>query len=276
MSNLIKRIKEGEKLVLWVGDAISKAMGLPSKKDLARTIYSEIKGQGRNFVTNKKSLSEVSQTYLDSLSGSKYKLLQRIKNQLLLDEKRVNPMEVFAIAPFIDTIITTSIDDIVERAYGDEVFKVDYYSETFEGKCPKKLYRINGSLDDINKLIITKQDIRKLDVLPIYGDFFDRIAEEISGKILLFIGYDLDDPDAIESIEMALGRMKSLNANAYFITSSSIISTSALTWLNNHDIKLLKQTDMEFIEVLKDYLIEEGLLEGEDVVELKKKTLSMS
>lgn len=276
MSNLLKKIKEGEKLVLWIGDAISKVIGLPTKKDLARTIYSDIHESAKNVIEDKKSLAEVSQTYLDSIAGSKAKLLKKIRNQYLHEEKKGNPLEIFAMAPFIDTIITTSIDDIVERAYGNTLFKVNYYSENFESADVKKLYKIHGDLEDINKMIVTKQDIRKLDVLPLYGDFFRKISEDVKGKTVLFMGYDLDDPDTMESIDLVLKKLGEVKANAYFITSSSIISTSALSWLNNHEIKLLKQTDMEFIESIRTYLINEGLIEAEDVkVRLEKKSLLM-
>ena len=276
MSNIIRRIKEGEKLVLWIGDAISKMVGLPTKKDLARSICSDINENGKNAIEDRKSLSEVSQIYLDSITGSKAKLLKKIKNQYNQEEDSRNPLKVFVEAPFVESVITTSIDNLVEEAYGDSFFKVNYYSENLGGANDKKLYRINGSLDDVNKTIITRQDMRKLDLLPLYKEFFNRLAEEINGKMVLFIGYDLDDPDTIKNISMVLKKLGGIKASAYFITSSSIINTTALNWLNANEIKLLKQNDMEFIETLRDYMIGEGLIaKPVEAVRQEKKSLLM-
>ncbi len=276
MSNIIRRIKEGEKLVLWIGDAISKMVGLPTKKDLARSICSDISESAKNAIEDRKSLSEVSQVYLDSISGSKSKLLKKIKNQYNMGDDTVNPLKVFVEAPFVESVITTSIDNLVEKAYGDSLFKVDYYSEDLGGVNDKKLYKVNGSLADLNKTIITRQDMRKLDILPLYNEFFNRLAQEINGRIVLFIGYDLDDPDTIKNISMVLKKLEGVKANAYFITSSSIINTTALNWLNANEIKLLKQSDMEFIEAFKEYMIGEGLIAKPlEVVRQEKKSLLM-
>ena len=276
MSNLIKKIKEGEKLVLWIGDAISKIAGLPTKKDLARSIYKDIGESAKNVIGDKKSLSKVSQTYLDSIAGSKAKLLKKIKNQYTHEEVSKNPLEIFAEAPFVESIITTSIDDLVEKAYGNTLFKVNYYSENFGSENSKVLYRVNGGLDEVNRTIITQQDLKKLDVLPLYGDFFKRLSEEIAGKTVLFMGYDLDDPDTMENISLVLKKLGDVKANAYFITSSSIINTTAINWLNTHDIKLLKETDEQFIKLMKEYMVRMGLVEAplEEVV-LEKKSLLM-
>ncbi len=276
MSNIIRRIKEGEKLVLWIGDAISKIVGLPTKKDLARSICTDINESAKNTIKDKKSLSEVSQVYLDSISGSKSKLLKKIKNQYSGDETLGNPLKVFAEAPFVESIITTSIDNLVEQAYGDTIFKVNYYSEDLGKVDEKKLYRVNGSLTDLNKTIITKQDMRKLDILPLYNEFFKRLAQEINGRIVLFIGYDLDDPDTINNISMVLKKLEGVRASAYFITSSSIINTTALNWLNANEIKLLKQSDMEFIEAIREYMVGEGMIDAPlEEVRQEKKSLLM-
>jgi|GEM_PF-3478924 len=275
MSNLIKKIKDGEKLVLWVGDAISKLVGLPTKKDLARSICGDINESVKNSIENKKSLSEVSQIYLDSIAGSKAKLLKKIKNQYINEDLTKNPLEIFVEAPFVESVITTSIDDLVEKAYGGTLFKVNYYSENLGYEKTKNLYKVNGGLDEVNKTIITMQDMRKLETLSLYEDFFKKLAEEIKGKTVLFIGYDLDDPDTMKNLSLILKKLGDVSANAYFITSSSIINTTAINWLNTHEIKLLKETDKQFIESLRDYMVKEGLVEEslEEVIQEKKSLL---
>lgn len=275
MSNIIRKIKEGEKLVLWIGDTFSKMVGLPTKKDLAKSICNDLKEGAITSIEDRKSLSEVSQTYLDSISGSKIKLLKKIKSQYTLEDNTKNPLEVLVEAPFVESIITTSIDNLVEKAYGNKIFKVDYYSEDLGSSNLKKLYRINGGLDDTNKTIITTQDMRKLELVPLYNAFFRRLADEIEGRTVVFIGYDLDDPDTMKNISMVFNKLGKLKANAYFITSSSIISTVALNWLNANEIKLLRESDKEFLEALEVYMAGAGLIESLPEVAQKKKTLLM-
>lgn len=275
MSNIIRKIKEGEKLVLWIGDTFSKMVGLPTKKDLAKSICNDLKEGAIASIEDRKSLSEVSQTYLDSISGSKIKLLKKIKSQYTLEDNIKNPLEVLVEASFVESIITTSIDNLVEKAYGNKIFKVDYYSEDLGSSNLKKLYRINGGLDDTNKTIITTQDMRKLELVPLYNAFFRRLADEIEGRTVVFIGYDLDDPDTMKNISMVFNKLGKLKANAYFITSSSIISTVALNWLNANEIKLLRENDKEFLEALEVYMAGVGLIGSLPEVSHKKKTLLM-
>ena len=275
MSNIIRKIKEGEKLVLWIGDTFSKMVGLPTKKDLAKSICNDLKEGVITSIEDRKSLSKVSQTYLDSISGSKIKLLKKIKSQYTLEENTKNPLEVLVEASFVESIITTSIDNLVEKAYGNKIFKVDYYSEDLGSSNLKKLYRINGGLDDTNKTIITTQDMRKLELVPLYNAFFRRLADEIEGRTVVFIGYDLDDPDTMKNISMVFNKLGKLKATAYFITSSSIISTVALNWLNANEIKLLRESDKEFLEALEVYMAGAGLIESLPEVAQKKKSLLM-
>lgn len=278
MSNLINQIRKGEKIVLWIGDSILKLAGLPSKKELAKNIYSDVRETAKVGIGNNKSLSEVSQVYLDSVTGSKKSLLKKIRNHFAHDELLLNPLHLLIEAPFVESIVTTSIDTIIEKCHESDITCLNYYNEEFQGSGEKKLYRVNGSIDDMSKTIITKQDYRKLHTVALYNDFFQKLSKELSEKTILFIGYDLDDPDTIESISMIFNKVNKEGAKAYFITSSSIINANAVTWLNANDIKILKESDSEFIKLIEEYMSEAGLVQKstKDMREvLEKKRISL-
>ena len=80
----------------------------------------------------------------------------------------------------------------------------------------------------------------------------------------------------MKNISIVFNKQGKLKANAYFITSTSIISTAALNWLNANEIKLLKESDKDFLEALKVYMISAGLIKDlpKEVVQ-KKKTILM-
>ena len=79
MTNFINRLRDGENIVLWIGDILGKLMGYPSKRDLAKLVYNDLDKHSKLEVSNINSLAEVCQVYLDSVTGSKLKLLNKLK-----------------------------------------------------------------------------------------------------------------------------------------------------------------------------------------------------
>ncbi len=275
MTNFINRLREGENVVLWIGDILGKLMGYPSKKDLARFIYSDLDKHVKTEVSDKNSLAEVCQIYLDSVTGSKLKLLNKLKNCYSNSQEGSNLFCLFPNSPFVSAVITTNFDNLIENAYGKSIQRIETLDELEKDLHIPRLYKINGGFEHLDKMLVTKQDFRKLKSLSIYDPLFENLRAELKDRLLLFIGYDLEDPDTKEILSFIYSKLGDSKPNAYFVTSSSIIGTETINWLNSNEIKLLRQNEIEFLNELKKYLIEKGHLTdtsqvAEELVEKKK------
>jgi hypothetical protein len=257
MTNFINRLRDGENIVLWIGDILGKLMGYPSKRDLAKLVYNDLDKHSKLEVSNINSLAEVCQVYLDSVTGSKLKLLNKLKNSYLNSQEASDLFQLFPKSPFISAVVTTNLDTFIENSYGKSIQKVEVQSKTVVGSELPRLYKINGDFEHLDKMLVTKQDLRKLKTLSLYNPLFENLKRELENKLLLFIGYDLEDPDTKEILSFVYSKLGDSKPNAYFVTSSSIISTDTINWLNSNEIKLLKQNETEFLDELKKYLTEE-------------------
>lgn len=258
MTNFINRLRDGENIVLWIGDILGKLMGYPSKRDLARMVYNDLDKHSKLEVSDINSLSEVCQVYLDSVTGSKLKLLNKLRNAYLNSQETSDLFSLFPKSSFITAVVTTNLDNLIENSYGKAIQKVDFHKEAKIGGEFPRLYKINGDFEHLDKILVTKQDLRKLKTLSLYNPLFENLKHELKDKLLLFIGYDLEDPDTKEILSFIYSKLGDSRPNAYFVTSSSIISTETINWLNSNEIKLLKQNEIEFLGELKKYLSEEN------------------
>ncbi|WP_321329627.1 SIR2 family protein [uncultured Ilyobacter sp.] len=265
MTNFINRLRDGENIVLWIGDILGKLMGYPSKKDLAKLIYEDLDKYSKLDVADTSSLAEVCQVYLDSVTGSKLKLLNKLRNSYSNSKATSDLLYLFPKSPFVSAVVTTNFDTLIENSYGSDILKVDIQNDSEIKENLPRLYKINGDFEHLDKMLVTKQDFRKLKSLSLYDPLFENLKRELKDKLLLFIGYDLEDPDTREILSFVYNKLGDSRPNAYFVTSSSIINTETINWLNSNEIKLLKQNEIEFLNELKKYLIEkQHILETDD------------
>ena len=265
MTNFINRLRDGENIVLWIGDILGKLMGYPSKKDLAKLIYEDLDKYSKLDVADTSSLAEVCQVYLDSVTGSKLKLLNKLRNSYSNSKATSDLLYLFPKSPFVSAVVTTNFDTLIENSYGSDILKVDIQNDSEIKDNLPRLYKVNGDFEHLDKMLVTKQDFRKLKSLSLYDPLFENLKRELKDKLLLFIGYDLEDPDTREILSFVYNKLGDSRPNAYFVTSSSIINTETINWLNSNEIKLLKQNEIEFLNELKKYLIEkQHILETDD------------
>lgn len=275
MTNLKNKFRDGENIVLWIGDNLGKLMGYPGKRELAKFIYNDLDKQIKSEVMDKRSLSEVCQVYLDSVTGSKLKLLNKLKSCHMNSQEVSDLFYLFPKSSFISSIVTTNFDDLIEKAYGNSIYKIKTLEDFGKNPGIPSLYKINGGFENLDKILVTSQDFRKLKTLSLYDPLFKNLKKELKEKLVLFIGYDLEDPNTKEILSLVYTRLGGFKPNAYFVTSSSIINTETINWLNSNEIKLFKQNEVEFLDELKQYLIEEGKLPdtshlAEELMEKKK------
>jgi hypothetical protein len=148
------------------------------------------------------------------------KLIEKIKNELHIDDVEIGKShQAFVDLPF-DTIYTTNFDFLLERAY--ESANKPYRSLIGEKQLPfhggpttTNIIKMHGDLKHQEHLILTQAD---------YEGFIENypiIATHLSAMLItrtpIFIGYSLNDPDFNSIREIIRSRLGKFEPMSYII-----------------------------------------------------------
>ncbi|MEF9933352.1 MAG: SIR2 family protein [Cetobacterium sp.] len=265
------KIKEEEKINLFLGDFIGGITGYPTRTELSKILTKEMKDNVKSYVKKTNSLFHVSQIYLDGVVGSKATLSGKLKSFFEYKKTKNDLYSVILDSNIVDTIITTNFDTSLEDFYSDRITKFNPYFEIEKNETDEKMayYKLFGDFDNLDKVCVSKQDFRKLKVLPFYAEYWKAIENQMRKNSTVFLGVDLDDPDFIEVLSVMCNK-ENLN-NLYMVTSSSVVSPTVIETLNNFKIKLLTYNETEFLKGMKAMFENQQDETKQNEVVLKKK-----
>jgi hypothetical protein len=142
------------------------------------------------------SFPEVAQVYEDD--KGRHALVQFVREYLERAGDEPQPVHrLIASLTQCNVLVTTALNRRLERAFEEARRPLDVIVSDedvpFETESRPKLYKLRGSLDRVESLILTEDD---------HDEFFDSQASisvvlqgYLARKTILFIGYDLDDPN---------------------------------------------------------------------------------
>lgn len=252
--DIIEGIKNNE-VVLFIGSGAStEGRGI-----FKTTLYAEI----RNDLNIKEdiSFSELMQIYCDKPHGRK-KLIKEIRNRFQYYEqfpeiKRNMTQFFYHLSSIysIKDIITTNWDTLLEREcacvpiiYEEDIALLD--------ENERKVYKMHGSIENISTLIITKDDYDKC-----YEDLNTnllgaRIKELLANKIVVFIGYSLEDEDFKKIWELINKNLKKLKPHFYIVSPDGNMKDR----LKEQNVTCIKTIASEFIIKVKERLINDKVI----------------
>ena len=184
-----RQVERGN-VLLFVGERIASSGG----KFLPDLLAEELAARGGYDAGEGRSFSEIAQAYEDD--HGRQALVQFVRDRLeeLGDEPQPAHRLLARLAQ-CDVLVTTALNRRLERAFAEvgrplQVIVSDD-DIAFEDERRAQLYKLRGALDQLDTLILTKDD---------HLDFFDDqsslsvvLQGYLARKTLLFIGYDLDD-----------------------------------------------------------------------------------
>ena len=187
---------KNETLVLFIGADLPRMVtGLPSRSDLALGMA------GRYGVTQSASLAKVAARV--GRSGSRYEFTDFLRSELNPTELEPQPFHQRITALVqnnqVKMIITTAYDDLLEAAFRDARLRYDrvVYGRDLAFTRPSRpvLIKLYGDIDQPDSLVVTDQDhsnlLRDRDREPL----IDEVRRAFRNNTLLFLGYNLADPD---------------------------------------------------------------------------------
>lgn len=195
--NLFQLIRE-EEVVIWAGAGLSFYAGFPSGKRLGEIIIESLSKAEKEQLDPSLLLPDLAEEYF-RIKGNNKNSLIKILNKTFLDftPKSTACHDKIASIPHFKTIITTNYDKMFEESLKQKGQLITSSKQIpYIDKNKTNIFKVQGDLSEPESIIITKSD---------YNNFFKKesqnnvfwsvIKERLSTKSVLFLGYNLEDPN---------------------------------------------------------------------------------
>lgn len=262
--SFFNKFNDTDKINLFLGDFLVKQAGYPTRRELARLLMKDMKESIKGYIRDENSLFQVSQIYLDGVISSRSSLLRKIKNLYETNRETSELLNVFSESNKLNAVFSTDYDIILDDINSSKVVKI---LPTDENICPTtngeiKHYKVLGDVNRHEKIFVSIQDYRKLNVLDFYKKFFNNMREDIKNYPTLILGLDLNNSDLIDMLDSILSGVEKRDV-IFAVSNSNVLKTKTIEKLNELGIKLLPHTEEEFFKELKSYLCSKQLEESE-------------
>lgn len=259
--DIIEGIKNNE-VVLFIGSGASTE----GRGVFKTTLYTEI----RNELNIEKdiSFSELMQIYCDKPHGRK-KLIKEIRSRFQYYEqfpeiKRNMTQFFYHLSSIysIKDIITTNWDTLLEREcdcvpiiYEEDIALLD--------ESERKVYKMHGSIENISTLVITKDDYDKCYEELNTNLLGAKIKELLANKMIVFIGYSLEDEDFKKIWELINKNLKKLKPHFYIVSPDERLKER----LKDKNVTCIKTIASEFIIKVKERLIKDRFILRREILD---------
>ena len=249
--NFFDDIKLEKKFNLITANFYKELDSCPSRVKLSDFI---LKSFNYSNVNNLKidSLFEVSQTFIDQVVCTKSGLFKKI--QFLYENKKFD-------LGYINSLIDDNrISSIVNINYDNsfcenpKAIKISPFDKTSFTVGKSKIYKPLGDLVTADTCVITKQDFRKLKVLPFYKNYFDGIRYELKLRKNIILAFDIEDSDFFEILDFIFGDYPESLNDIYIVVKNTITDNKILNFIKKYNIQILKYDSLEFLEKLETSL----------------------
>lgn len=249
--NFFDDIKLEKKFNLITANFYKELDSCPSRVKLSDFI---LKSFNYSNVNNLKidSLFEVSQTFIDQVVCTKSGLFKKI--QFLYENKKFD-------LGYINSLIDDNrISSIVNINYDNsfcenpKAIKISPFDKTSFTVGKSKIYKPLGDLVTADTCVITKQDFRKLKVLPFYKNYFDGIRYELKLRKNIILAFDIEDSDFFEILDFIFGDYPESLNDIYMVVKNTITDNKILDFIKKYNIQILKYDSLEFLEKLETSL----------------------
>ncbi|MCK9436872.1 MAG: SIR2 family protein [Synergistaceae bacterium] len=267
---MIKRIfeiiRKGE-AVFWIGAGFSKYAGYPLANDLSKIIFDELNDAEKKEANLYSSYEKIAQDYVD-LKGKEplIDILRENYATKVPDDTRYHDM--LSKIPHIKTVVTTNFDTLLENAYKCSADLIVGDSDVSKIKDNRTaIIKVHGDFKHPSKLIITSDDYSRYITTGFNSSIWSVVVERLLTKYVIFIGYSIDDPNAIALIERVSDQLGESRKEFYFVAPS--ISAAKMNNLKSRRIVPVLITGEEFVKMLYKN-IEDNIL-----IDVQRKDISI-
>lgn len=255
---IINDAMENNQLVLFIGAGASTDSGIPLWKDAINIIAEKMP-----LTEKQNDTLKIPQYYYNSRGKKEYTQLMR---DIFRYEDYLLPTKLHKkILDFnTDTIVTTNYDHLIELAAEDNGEFIRVISQDIDmpyRKARRELIKMHGDFEHDN--FVLKEDdylnySRNFKLIEIYVKYL------IGSKVVLFIGYSLNDPDVKHIISWVKDVLKEDFQRAYLILTKTEPNSIEKEYFKNLGVNLIYGSELveakevthsqQLIEVI-DYLL---------------------
>lgn len=247
--NLFKLIRS-EDVVIWAGSGMSKYAGFPLGDELKKIIFDSLSKSEKEIINYNLSLPDFAEDFFRLKSNNKNTLIKILK-KTFIDKEPIclDTHKKLSTISHFKTIITTNYDNLFESTYKNKG-QVLYQSKQipYLEKEKTHIFKVHGDLSEPDSIIITKSD---------YNNFFKEekekdaywsvVKERLITKCVLFVGYNLEDPNVNVIFEKILAILNYHRKECFLISPN----------LPQHKINSLIKLDVNYINSTAEIFIDE-------------------
>jgi HEAT repeat protein len=248
-TELLEQIERGN-VLLFIGERLVYDT---SGRAMIDRLAEQLASRCDTDIAADRSFPEVAQVY--EAEKGRQALIQFIRDQLEERADQAQPIHRL-IAGLTDctVLVTTALNRALERAFADLGRPLDVVigniDIAFENERRAQLYKLRGSLDRAESLIMTEDDQER---------FFDDqsslsvvLQGYLARKTILFIGYDLDDPHFKRLYRKVTAPLDNYARRAYAFGEAPPPRVSL--WCKQHGISVVQADSTVFLRILVDQL----------------------
>lgn len=237
-----------EEVVLFAGAGLSRYAGYPSGKALTKIIYEDLSKSEKREISSKNSLSKLTKDYSNLKDGNRDRLISLLK-QIFVETKpkSIDTHNLIARIPHFNDIITTNYDNLFEIAFENNLNKYLQSEDLpIHNKNLVNFYKIHGDLSRPDSIIISDDDYSlKYFTDQTNNEYWGAIKNYFITKNIVFIGYNLDDPNIYSIFRVISDKFKNVMRKAYFIAPD--LENLKLRELSSLNIEYVNNSGENFI-----------------------------
>ncbi len=247
--NLFKLIRE-EEVIIWAGAGISMNAGYPSGNKLSEIIYGNLSEAEKNAINKNLNLPDLTEEIFRIKNGNRNFLIKNLKSIFDKVHESSESHSLISKIPHFKTIITTNYDKLFELSYQENCNVIyDENNIPYITKDKTQIFKVHGDLSQPNSIIITKTDYNNFFKLDSESNtFWTVVKERLSTNVVLFLGYNLEDPNISVIFDRISDSLKENRKECFLISPN--LPAHKVTDLLRKNISYIDATAEEFLNEL--------------------------
>ena len=250
MENLFELIRN-EEVIIWAGAGLSISAGYPSGKKLCDIFLQNLSKSERELFDNNLLLPDLAEEIYRIKGNNKNSIIRILKKTFLETKPKTKEFhDKIALIPHFKTIITTNYDKLFEDSFGNKAqLLLSNNHIAYVEKNKTEIFKVHGDLSIPESIIITKSDYNNFFSLKKEDElYWTVIKERLSTKSVLFLGYNLEDPNISVIFEKISNTLASHRKECFLIAPN--LPQHKINDLGIKGIKYINITAEKFIDNL--------------------------
>jgi len=114
--------------------------------------------------------------------------------------------------------------------------------------------------NDINKFVLSSQDIKRIKMLGFYAKFWEKLRIEFNKRATIILGTNLEDKEFLDILDFIMSKTDRLQTTYLYINDEIdkyMADKNITNFINKYSIEIIKGEAKDFIPNLKERFFDE-------------------